>query len=98
MQQMLMQAQKMQRELVKAHSELDQKDFIVKKAGIVEVCLKGDRSITSIKIDAGALSADNKEMIEDTLTMAINEALTQIKQANEELDEKVTGQKGVLPF
>jgi DNA-binding YbaB/EbfC family protein len=98
MQQMLMQAQKMQRELVKAHAALDQQDFVVKKAGIVEVSLKGNRTITSIKIDQGALSADNKEMIEETLQMAINEALEQIKKANEELDEKVTGQKGALPF
>ena len=98
MQQMLMQAQKMQRELAKAHSELDQKEFSAKKAGIVEAVVKGDRTIVSIKIDSSALNGDNKEMIEDSLVMAINDALGQIKKANEDIDEKVTGQKGALPF
>jgi DNA-binding YbaB/EbfC family protein len=98
MQQMLVQAQKMQRELAKAHAKLDQQDFVVKKAGIVEVSLKGDRTVSSVKIDAGALNADNKEMIEETIQMAINEALKEIKDANDAIDEKVTGQKGAFPF
>ncbi|MFA6619589.1 MAG: YbaB/EbfC family nucleoid-associated protein [Bacilli bacterium] len=98
MQQMLAQAQRMQRELTKAHQELDEKDFTVKKAGIVEVTLKGNRMVSAVKIDAGALSADNKEMIEDTITMAVNEALDEIKKESEAIDERITGQKGALPF
>jgi nucleoid-associated protein EbfC len=98
MQQMLAQAQRMQRELTKAHQELDEKDFTVKKAGIVEVTLKGNRMVSAVKIDAGALNADNKEMIEDTIAMAINEALDKIKKESETIDERITGQKGALPF
>ena len=77
MQQMLMQAQKMQRELARAHEELDQKEFSVKKAGIVEVVLKGDKSVVAIKIEPSALSGDNAEMIQDTLALAFNEAMAQ---------------------
>jgi DNA-binding YbaB/EbfC family protein len=98
MQQMLAQAQRMQRELTKAHEALDAKDFTVKKAGIVEVTLKGNRTVSAVKIDAGALSADNKDMIEDTIAMAINEALEDIKKESDAIDERITGQKGALPF
>jgi DNA-binding YbaB/EbfC family protein len=98
MQQMLAQAQRMQRELVKAHEALDAKDFTVKKAGIVEVTLKGNRQVSAVKIDPSALSADNKDMIEDTLVMAINEALDDIKKESDAIDERITGQKGALPF
>ncbi|MCH3909628.1 MAG: YbaB/EbfC family nucleoid-associated protein [Bacilli bacterium] len=98
MQQMLMQAQKIQRELVKAHAELDQKDYVVKKAGIVEVTLKGSKRVASIKIEKDALTPDNEEMIEETIAMAINEAVETIKKESDAIDEKLTGQKGALPF
>lgn len=98
MQQMLAQAQKMQRELLKAHEELEKKEFTIKKAGIVEITLTGNRHVTGVKIEPTALSADNAEMIEETITLAINEAMDEIQKANEAIDEKVTGQKGGLPF
>jgi DNA-binding YbaB/EbfC family protein len=98
MQQMLMQAQKIQRELLKAHQELEAKEFTVKKAGIVEVVVKGDRSIVSVTIEKDAFTPDNQEMIQDTIAMAINEALGQIKAESDAIDEKITGQKGALPF
>jgi DNA-binding YbaB/EbfC family protein len=98
MQQMLAQAQRMQRELVKAHQELDAKEFSIKKAGIVEVVLLGNHTVKSIKIEKDALTADNEEMIEDTIAMAINEGLAQIKAESDAIEEKITGQKGALPF
>jgi|LAHS01.1.fsa_nt_gb nucleoid-associated protein EbfC len=98
MQQMLMQAQKIQRELLKAHQELDAKEFTVKKAGIVTVVVKGDRTLVSVSIEKDAFSADNQEMIQDTIVMAINEAESQIKAESEAIDERITGQKGALPF
>ena len=92
MQQMMMQAQRMQRELAKAHAELDAKVFTVKKAGIVEVEVQGNRQIVSINIDEAALNPDDKDMIEDTIIMAINEAMETIQAAHDEVDERITGQ------
>lgn len=98
MQQMLAQAQRMQRELTKAHAELDTKEFCVKKAGIVEVVVYGSKQVKSISISEDALAPENKEMIEDTIALAINDALEQIKTESEAIDERITGQKGALPF
>lgn len=98
MQQMLMQAQKLQRELAKEHEALNAKEFSVSKAGMVDVVVFGNKTVKSIKIDKDALSADNEEMLEDTIALAINEAIKQVEEASEAIDEKITGQKGGFPF
>ena len=41
--------------------------------------------------------AKNQEMLQDTIAMALNEALEQIQKESDEIQEKVTGQSG-LPF
>lgn len=97
MQQMLMQAQRMQRELKKAQDALDQKEFVVSKGGMVEVKMLGCRKLESISIDADALDPDNKEMLEETLVMAIGEILETIQNESDAIQEKVTGQAG-FPF
>ncbi|MBR4812232.1 MAG: YbaB/EbfC family nucleoid-associated protein [Bacilli bacterium] len=98
MQQMLANAKRMERELKKAHEELAAKEFVVKKAGIIEVTIMGDRKIKAIKIDKDALSADNEEMVEETLAMAINEAYAKVQAESDAIEERVTGQRGVLGF
>lgn len=96
MQQMLMQAQKMQRELQKAQNELKEKEFTVSKGGAVTVVVKGDRSILSINIDKDAFDPDNKEMVEEMVALAINEAIAQIDKESEEINERITGRSGGL--
>ncbi len=94
MQQMLMQAQKMQRELKKAQDALKEKEFKVSKAGIVTIVMKGDRSLTSLDIDKDALNEESKEMVQDAIALAINEALSQIEKESEAINEQITGRAG----
>ena len=94
MQQMMAQAQKMQRELRKAQAELAQKEFVVSKGGAVTVTVFGNKEIKSINIDGDAFDADNKEMVEDMIAIAINEALEQIDAEMEAINERITGQPG----
>ncbi len=98
MQEMLMRAQKMQRELAKAQAALAETEFTVSKAGIVEVVLKGDKTIKSITLDKDAIDPENKEMIEETIVMAINEGLDKIAKEEEKTQEKITGVRGGMPF
>ena len=98
MQQMLMQAQKMQRELTKAQQKLAETEFKVSKAGIVEVVLMGDKSVKSITVDPDAFDPENKEMIEETIVLAINELVQKIDAENERIEEEITGRKGGLGF
>ena len=98
MQQLMIQAQKMQRELKKAQDELHKQEFTLSKGGAVTVVVLGDRTIKSVKIDADAFEADNKEMIEDMIAMAINEALEKVDAAEAEINERITGAAQGLGF
>ena len=96
MQQMLIQAQKMQREMQKKQAELEAQEFTVSKGGAVTVVVKGDKSIVSISIDKDAMDPDNKEMIEELIPLAINEAIEQIKAKEAEISSAVSGGMGGL--
>ena len=98
MQQMMAQAQKMQRELRKAQAELAQKEFKISKGGAVTVIVLGSKEIKSVDIDNDAFDAENKEMIQDMIALAINEAMEQIDEESEAINERITGQRGGFGF
>ena len=98
MQQMMAQAQKMQRELRKAQAELAQKEFKVAKGGAVTVIVLGNKEIKSIEIDNDAFDPENKEMIQDMIALAINEAMAKIDEESEAINERITGQPGGFGF
>ena len=98
MQQMMAQAQKMQRELKKAMAALAEKEFAVSKGGAVTVTVLGSKEVKSIEIDKDAFDEDNREMIQDMIALAINEAITQIEEEAEEINERITGQPGGFGF
>ena len=95
MQQMVIQAQKMQRELQKAQAELAKKEFKSSKAGLVTVVVLGSKEIVSIDIDKDGFDADNKEMIEELIASALNEIFVQIDEENEAIQERITGKSGL---
>lgn len=92
MQAMLMQAQKIQRELQKARAELASKEFVVEKGGAVKVTVLGNKTVKEVGIDDNALKED-KEMVQDMIVLAINEAQEQIKAAEEDINLRLTGRK-----
>ena len=98
MQQMMAQAQKMQRELQKAMRELEAKEFTFSKGGAVTVKMYGSGQVISVNIDEDAFDKDDKEMVEDLIVMAINEGLEAIKAEKEAINERITGQKGGFGF
>ena len=94
MQQMVIQAQKMQREIQKAQAELAKKEFKASKAGLVSVVVLGSKEIVSIDIDKDGFDSDNKEMIEELIASALNELFVQIDEENEAIQERITGKSG----
>ncbi len=99
MQQMIAQAQKMQRELRKANEELAKREFYIAKGGMVKVVMLGNRTVHSIEIDKDALDVENLEMLQETIALCINELLVQIREAEEDINERITGSRsgsGVL--
>lgn len=91
MQQMLAQAQKMQRQMQKAQEELEKKEFTVTKNGAVTVKVLGSREILSIDVDESLWTADDREMVQDMIRMAINEVMEKIDHENEKIQAAATG-------
>ncbi|MFR7746637.1 MAG: YbaB/EbfC family nucleoid-associated protein [Eggerthellaceae bacterium] len=76
MQQMMRQAQKMQKELAKAQEEIANMTFEGSAGGgMVTATARGDMSIASIRIDPEALDPEDTDMLEDMICAAVNEAL-----------------------
>ena len=98
MQQMMMQAQKMQRELQKAQAELAAKEFTVTKAGLVTVTVMGSKEIKSINVEEDGFDKDNKEMVEEMIVSAINEAFEKIDAESDAINERITGRSGGFGF
>ena len=98
MQQMMIQAQKMQRELQKAQEALAAKEFKVNKAGLVEIVVLGSKEIKSINIEKDGFEEDNKEMIEELIVTGLNELFNQIDKESEAINEKITGRSGGFGF
>lgn len=98
MQQMMIQAQKMQRELKKAMDELAKQEFTMTKGGAVTVIMFGDGSLKSVSIDEDAFEKENKEMVEELIVMAVKELSEQVEEAKAEINERITGSRGGMGF
>ena len=96
MQQMLAQAQKMQRELQKAMNELKEKEFVINKNGMVVVTVTGNKEVKSIDINNDAMDVDNKDMVQESIVLALNEAFAKIDAEAEAINERITGRAGGL--
>ncbi len=81
MQALMQQAQKMQRDITKKKEELNKKQF-VGSSELVEVVFTGDKKMVSVKIKSD-IDADDKEIIEDMMVIAVNDAMAKIDKETE---------------
>lgn len=87
MNQMIRQAQKMQEDMATLQSDLEAREyFATSGGGVVSVTVDGKHLIKSIKINPDAIDPEDTEMLEDLVTVAVNEAISNaIKTAEEEM-------------
>ena len=85
MQQMMKQAQDMQKQLERAKEELAE-TLIEASAGggMVTVEMSGAYELLNLKVKPEAVDPDDVEMLEDLVIAAINEALNQVTKLREE--------------
>lgn len=81
---MMAQAKKMQAEIEKKQKELADKEFVIEKQG-VKITLLGNRRIKNINVNEVLIDPDDKELLEDLITIAINEGQDLIDQEEEKL-------------
>jgi len=99
---LMKQAQRMQRQMEENQKELEQKEFSAKAGGgAVEVTVTGKKEVTKVKLAEEVVDPDDIEMLEDLIMAATNEALRMAEEANAEIMNKMTGGLGLgggFPF
>jgi DNA-binding YbaB/EbfC family protein len=92
---LMKQAQRMQRQMEESQKELETKEFVAKAGGgAVEVTVTGKKEITKVKLSEEVVDPDDIEMLEDLVMAAANEALRMADEASAEVMSKMTGGLG----
>ena len=95
MQAMMQQAQKLQRDMLKAKDEVEGKTFTSKQS-LLELVMKVNKEVLSVKIEAENLDKEDIEMLEDMIVLAVNENIKQIDKEMENKLGKFGGMAGLL--
>ncbi len=86
------QVQEMQARLAQVQEELAAKKVEASSGGgMVQVAVNGQFVFSSIKVDPGVVNPQDKEMLEDLILVAVNEALRRAREMVSEEMSKVTG-------
>ena len=80
---LMKQTQAIQKDMLKEKEEIDNSEFIG-KSSIVTVYLKGTKMISKIEINEELSEIDDKELLCDMITSAVNDAMKQIDKKTEE--------------
>lgn len=94
---LMKQAQRMQRQMEESQKELEEKEFTAKAGGgAVEVTVTGKKEITKVKLSPEVVDPDDIEMLEDLIVAAVNEAFRQLEEISASSMSKITGGIGGL--
>lgn len=81
---LMKQAQKMQEEMQRVQEELANAEVTGESgAGMVKVTMTGRHDVKRVEIDPGLMEED-KEMLEDLLAAAVNDAVRKVESNNKE--------------
>lgn len=95
--QLMRQAQKMQENLKKAQDELGQLEVTGESGGgMVKVTMSCKHDVRRVAIDPGLLD-DDKDMLEDLVAAAINDACRKVEKTTQEKMSGLTGGMDLPP-
>ena len=88
---LMKQAQKMQEDMQKAQAELADMEVEGQAGGgMVKVTMTGRHDIKRVHID-DSLMGDDKEMLEDLVAAAVNDAVRQVEKTTQDKMSGITG-------
>lgn len=89
---MIKQAQKMQQDMLKMQEEIEQQSVeATSGGGAVTVKMSGKKVLEEIKINPEVVDADDVEMLEDLILVAVNDALKKVDDINQSKMSQLTG-------
>ncbi|UTW49738.1 YbaB/EbfC family nucleoid-associated protein [Bacterioplanoides sp. SCSIO 12839] len=94
---LMKQAQKMQEQLQQAQEKLAEAEVTGESgAGLVKVTMNGRHDVKRVELDDSVMEED-KEMLEDLLAAAVNDAVRKIESNSQEQMSKMTAGMGMPP-
>ena len=94
---MMKKAQKMQENMQNAQKELANKQVTGESGGgLVRVVMRGTHEVNRIKIDA-TLVGEDKDMLEDLVAAAINDAVHKVAKSNADAMQDMTAGLNLPP-
>ena len=95
---LMKQAQRMQRQIEDGQKELETKEFTATTGGgAVTATVNGKKELVSLKLQEEIVDPEDIETLQDSIIAAVNEAVKQAEAANEALMSQLNGFGG-LPF
>ena len=92
---LMKQAQKMQRQMEENQKALQEKEFTASAGGgAVEVTISGKKEVTKVKLAEEVVDPEDIEMLEDLIMAATNEALRKVEEESAAVMPKLTGGLG----
>lgn len=95
MQAMMQQAQKLQRDMLKAKNEVESKTYTSTES-FVTVEMKGTKEVTSVIIDSEKLDKEDIEILQDLICIAVNKNIKNIDKDMESKLGKFGGAAGLF--
>ena len=81
---LMKQAQRMQRQMEETTKELESKEFTASAGGgAVEVTVSGKKEVLSVKLSEEVVDPDDIEMLQDLIVAATNEALRKMEEESQ---------------
>jgi len=88
----MQQAQKMQKQMEKKQKELESKEFeFSSNGGAIKIKMLGSKQLTSLEIEEDLIDPSDKEMLQDMLMVAINDAISKIEEEASAIMGSVAG-------
>ena len=94
---LMKQAQRMQRQMEENQKALEEKEFTAAAGGgVVEVTISGKKEVTKVSLKEEVVDPDDIEMLEDLIMAATNEAFRKLDEESQSSMAKITGGMGGL--
>lgn len=92
---LMKQAQRMQRQMEEQQKELEEKEFTATAGGsAVTVTMTGKRELKSIVLSEEVVDPEDIEMLQDLIVAAVNEVIRQVDEESNSNMAKLTGGLG----
>lgn len=88
----MQQAQKMKQQMEKKQKEIESQEFeFSSNGGAIKIKILGSKQLTSLEIDEELIDPSEKDMLQDMIMIAVNEAINKVDEEAGAAMESISG-------